>query len=253
MNTPYIPYFYIIRHKPSNRLYAGSRYTPKSQTANPSEFWKEGGYFTSSKRIKRLIKLDGVDSFEIVEIITEPEIKIPFGWSNIIEFETSFLTLVDAKNNIGYINSHNNVFVKPQDHLFWETLTDAERTINGKEGAETCRKLGVNAFFDPVLRNEICVLGGKAQGKVNAGNGHLSNIANQYWDAVRSGKVKPKPYKYYTNQIIDIRVSDGDNIPDGFVAGSHKRGGFVWYNDGITNFKIRKGDDISFDLCKGRI
>lgn len=40
-----------------------------------------------------------------------------------------------------------------------------DHSVNGKKGAEVCRRKGVNAFFDPELRKEISSAGGKIQGK----------------------------------------------------------------------------------------
>ena len=53
-----------------------------------------------------------------------------------------------------------------------------DMTANGKRSAEICRRLEVNAFFDPKIRIKSASLGGKVQGKINASNGHLKRIAN---------------------------------------------------------------------------
>lgn len=73
------PYFYIIKHIPSNMLYAGY----KKVNPNHKTFMSKDGYKTSSPKIHRLIDLDGLSSFEIVDIILEEEILIPFGWSSV--------------------------------------------------------------------------------------------------------------------------------------------------------------------------
>jgi len=57
------PYFYKIKHKPSGKIYVGSLFGKKS---DPSKLWIE--YFTSSKSIKKLIEMDGKESFELVTI-----------------------------------------------------------------------------------------------------------------------------------------------------------------------------------------
>lgn len=46
--TQTIPYFYIIRHIESNKMYAGSRY---AKNCHPSEFMTVNGYTTSSSEI----------------------------------------------------------------------------------------------------------------------------------------------------------------------------------------------------------
>lgn len=39
----------------------------------------------------------------------------------------------------------------------------ADCSSAGKKGSSVCRDRGVNAFFDPMLRGEICKAGGRAQ------------------------------------------------------------------------------------------
>ena len=54
------PYYYLIRHKPTGKYYAGSQY---GKNSDPDNLLKT--YFTSSKIVKKLIEKDGLDSFEI--------------------------------------------------------------------------------------------------------------------------------------------------------------------------------------------
>lgn len=90
------PYFYIIRHKLTNKRYAGSRW---AKNCDPSELLKEDGYFTSSNSIHNLIKHDGLDSFEILKII---ELEDPY------KYETQFLLENDCANSNEWFNMHNN-------------------------------------------------------------------------------------------------------------------------------------------------
>jgi hypothetical protein len=62
------PYYYLIRHKPSGKLYAGSQY---GKNSDPNNLWET--YFTSSKLVKELIEKDGVDSFEIEYVDCRPD------------------------------------------------------------------------------------------------------------------------------------------------------------------------------------
>ena len=59
-NSMNIPYTYLVKHKPSGRVYYGSR---TSKHATPDDLWKK--YFTSSKEVKQLIERDGLDSFAV--------------------------------------------------------------------------------------------------------------------------------------------------------------------------------------------
>lgn len=99
------PYFYIIKHIPSGKKYAGCRY---GKGCHPSELLQPNGYHTSSKSVKQLIESDGLDSFEIIEVIDQESIMIPFGWCSIQDYETFFLSSNDCARNDNWINLHNN-------------------------------------------------------------------------------------------------------------------------------------------------
>ena len=53
-----IPYTYFLKNNITKEVYYGVRY---SKDCSPEDFWKK--YFTSSKKVKRLISLYGKDSF----------------------------------------------------------------------------------------------------------------------------------------------------------------------------------------------
>lgn len=91
-----IPYFYIIKHKVSGKKYAGSRW---ALGCHPSELMKEDGYKTSSPRIHKIIDNEGIEAFEILQII---QLDNPY------EFETRFLLENDCANSEEWFNSHNN-------------------------------------------------------------------------------------------------------------------------------------------------
>ena len=92
------PYFYIIKHKPSGKKYAGSRW---QKNCHPSELLQKNGYTTSSEYVNLLIQNDGIESFEIVDII-ETE--------SAYEYETKFLIENDCAQSEQWINKHNNKF-----------------------------------------------------------------------------------------------------------------------------------------------
>lgn len=98
------PYIYIIRHIPSDRLYAGSKF---GVDADPDLFFVEGGYFTSSPIIDTLLKFDGVASFiiERIRIFDDP--------TDAYNYETKFLRKVNAAQNNKFINQHNNARPTP--------------------------------------------------------------------------------------------------------------------------------------------
>lgn len=93
-------YFYIIRHKPSGKYYAGSR---RNKHGYPGELLKEDGYKTSSNLVKEMIQRDGLDSFEVALIIPQSHLQI-----GVLDYETAFLRANDCKRNPLWINRSNN-------------------------------------------------------------------------------------------------------------------------------------------------
>jgi hypothetical protein len=101
----YMPYFYIIRHRETCKQYAGSRW---AKGCHPDEFMQSNGYTTSSLTIKRIIKSEGLDSFEILDIITLDEMNIPFGTDSVYAYETWFLVANNCATSDDWYNTHNN-------------------------------------------------------------------------------------------------------------------------------------------------
>jgi hypothetical protein len=104
-NHIYIPYFYIIEHINTGIKYAGSKWAKNS---DPKKFMQPDGYCTSSEIIKDIISSEGLKSFRVLEIILEEEIKIPFGWNNIYEYETWFLKSNEVALSREWFNLHEN-------------------------------------------------------------------------------------------------------------------------------------------------
>ena len=90
------PYFYIIRHKHSGRLYAGSKWAKRS--CNSNNLMNEDGYCTSSKYVWKLIKDCGLASFEI------DRIRHFNSSAEALKYEIKFLRKVNAITNTKFIN-----------------------------------------------------------------------------------------------------------------------------------------------------
>ena len=95
----YTPYFYIIRHISSQKLYAGSRY---AKNCHPDEFMQPNGYTTSSTIINSIIKSEGLESFEILRIDINCDGLHPH------DYETAFLEINDCADLDNWFNKHNN-------------------------------------------------------------------------------------------------------------------------------------------------
>lgn len=92
------PYFYIIQHITSLKYYAGY----KSYGSGSDNFMKPDGYKTSSKEIKRLINRDGLGAFIIRKIKRFKTTEEAY------EYEFRFLTKVNAKDNVTFLNLSNS-------------------------------------------------------------------------------------------------------------------------------------------------
>lgn len=112
--TPHTPYFYVIEEVATGRKYAGSRWSKEKTKysdngCHPIELLRPDGYATSSTHVNKIMQDNGPESFVVNDIITFDEISsIPFGWSHIRDFETTFLLNNDCAGSDDWLNLHNN-------------------------------------------------------------------------------------------------------------------------------------------------
>jgi hypothetical protein len=92
------PYFYIIKHKPTDTLYAGCKINDSADSLN---LMTKDGYKTTSKIVKKLINEGGLESFEILKIKHFDNI------DQTLKYETTFLQKVKAATNPKFLNLHN--------------------------------------------------------------------------------------------------------------------------------------------------
>jgi hypothetical protein len=100
------PYFYIIRHIITSKMYAGCRYAKK---CHPSELLQPDGYHTSSKIINNIIKSEGLVAFEILRIDTNLD-----GFAA-YEYESAFLDIMKCATSDTWYNKTNNSSTFVQD------------------------------------------------------------------------------------------------------------------------------------------
>lgn len=124
----YIPYFYIIQHKLTKIMYAGSRWAKKYHF---NEFMTPNGYQTSSKQIKSIIEQEGLDIFEIIRIDTFCDN------IHVYEYETAFLQTLDCANSDDWYNQHNNYYGRM---VFGLPKFKEKATNLLKYGVEYCMK-----------------------------------------------------------------------------------------------------------------
>jgi hypothetical protein len=92
------PYTYILKHKPTGRIYFGARW---AKNCNPDDLFVT--YFSSSKTIKKIIKEEGTDVFmyRVIETFTCPE--------DCVSKEYAVLQKYKAGRNPRFINLSHSI------------------------------------------------------------------------------------------------------------------------------------------------
>jgi hypothetical protein len=138
-----IPYFYIIQHKESKKLYVGARW---AKSCKPDEFMQPTGYTTSSPTINSIIDQEGLDSFEILRIDTNLD------GISAYDYETLFLQCLDCASSPDWYNGHNNdnkcpAFGTKQFKQLMLNKYGNEFFNNPIKNKETClKKYGVDSY-----------------------------------------------------------------------------------------------------------
>jgi hypothetical protein len=107
------PYTYFVKHLPTGMKYYGSKY---GKDADPTKFWIEGGYYTSSRKVKLLIEQYGVESFEcrVTRVFETAE--------QALAHEYKFIEKVGAVKKADWLNENNG------GEKFYNVGPDSEET-----------------------------------------------------------------------------------------------------------------------------
>ena len=189
------PYFYIIRHIPTQKYYVGCKI---NSSANSLNFMTEVGYKTSSKVIKKLIKSDGLESFEILKI---KHFESPV---ETLLFETRFLVKVNAAENPKFFNLHNggknfvnrggyklsentkNKMKKPKSPKTVEKQNEEKRNRSKEvyqKMVETRRKKGLPWISDEQRKK-------------------ITEFNKKYWDDEKKEEQKNRMIEFYKNNPV---------------------------------------------------
>jgi hypothetical protein len=237
-------------------MYVGVKY---SKNSNPDTFWKT--YFTSSKHVKNLIKFYGVGDFnyKILKICNTPY--------DALLYERSLLKLAVIKPN--YLNLHIN-FIGDFSEEIYLKVNDKQRKIAMIMGKlSKLNKTGIFKF-SVEEKKEIASMGGIAAAKINRELGraifdkdirnkqHLTLKEKQvsaYYDpdlrvsiSSKGGKNGAFSKNFYSKNSISEEKRIEDQRERGRKGGP-KNKGFIWYNDGVNEFKYTANMQImkSFD------
>ena len=124
------PYFYIIKHLPTQKYYAGCKINSSADSTNLMTI---NGYQTTSKIIKGMIKDSGLESFKILKIRHFESSE------EALSHEHKFLTRVNASENDRFINRHNGgkKFVNKGGYKLSEST---KRKMRKPKSEETIKK-----------------------------------------------------------------------------------------------------------------
>ena len=206
------PYTYLIKCIPTGEVYYGVRY---ANGCNPSEFWKT--YFTSSVHVAKRLKLFGQDAF-IFKIRKIFESKLAAR-----TWEDKVLRRLKVTDNPLWLNrSYGMVF--------------ANRSVRSGIKQVYLYSEKTYKWFDKILAEVVVISGlGEYRGPPKP-PGHSKNVsaalkgrkksAEHILAGVKSRKANPRTqgYSVYTNGTNNIRVHQGDAIPEGVVKGSCIKG-----------------------------
>ena len=157
------PYTYLIKHRPTGKVYYGYRSANKVEPAE--DLWKK--YFTSSPKIQQLIEETGIDSFD-VEVRQVFETK-----QQASAWETKVLRRCKVLTNERWINQNIAGYVIPTEESNKKISAYWKDKPKGKEQIEKIRQSNI----------------GKNKGKIQTVEHRLKNSeANKGSNNPRYGK-----------------------------------------------------------------
>lgn len=215
----YSPYFYIIQHKSTGKKYAGCRFAKK---CHPNEFMKPNGYLTSSKKIKNIIKEQGLNSFEILEV------KVFSSKEEVFEYETQFLIENNCANSDEWYNFHNN---------------DGGSPVYGSEEFKKLMlyKYGVDNW---VKTKEAKIMVSERNKKLWQENRFCRERVKELQKIAIIAALSPESNEKRKQTLKNIRHQQGEK---------NNQFGTCWITNGIENRKIKKENEIPNGWRKGRV
>lgn len=119
-----VPYFYIIQHKITKKMYAGSKW---AVGCHPDTFMVKTGYTTSSTLINSIIDSEGLNSFIILRLDTNLD-----GLSA-YNYESLFLQTLDCFHSPDWFNQHNNIGMALGTELFYNQMQQKYGYTNAQQ------------------------------------------------------------------------------------------------------------------------
>lgn len=289
-------YVYFLKNKTTGLKYIGIRY---AKNCKKEEFWVS--YFTSSKIIKTLIELYGKEDFEYriirefecgyealkyenklnrLAVTKKDYCNLHYNFIG-EQSKEQFTSVLDKQKKsaslygkLSYLNKTGiHKFSKEEKKIFCKMGGYKAAAINRKlnraifdpevrkKQHETLKREQKSAYYDPVLKKEICSKGGKAgpfSSSYYVKNGlSESDRINAQRERGKKGGPKNKGFKWYNDgkksfkytlkqqneKDYDLFLKENNYFPG--KLSNHK--GLIWVNDGIKNYMI---EEKFFDKTK---
>ena len=127
-----IPFTYLLKHTPTNRYYYGVKF---KKGCHPNDFWTK--YFTSSKKVKGLIRRYGKKSFQF-------EIRKTFKTQQeAMNWEHKVLRRMKVIYRNDFLNQTDNKSIDPKIVIKYNT-TRIQPWLGRKHTEETKRKISLS-------------------------------------------------------------------------------------------------------------
>jgi hypothetical protein len=204
------PYYYLIKHIPSGRYYAGSQYGKKS---DPENLLKT--YFTSSKYVKELLKSDGPDSFVIEKIECRTDAR---------EYEQQFL--IEKYNEFGrevFMQKFLNRNLSPGILLTKDIIEKANGPEKRKKCSDSAKKRyaeGRHNFQHQINPSKLDTNREKSSQRMKGNNyGSLRTMSNELKEKLAEkskGNTNVRGTIWVKNSQGQRKRVKPDEIPQGF-------------------------------------
>jgi general stress protein YciG len=185
-----IPFTYRVKNKTTGKFYYGVRY---AKNCSPKDLWTI--YFTSSKKVKNLIELYGIDDFEIEICKTFETSDEAIKWEQ--EFNSKIL------NDPNYLNENCGTAFSKESCArgainFAKNNPERKRKIcqkAGKNASITNKKNKSGAFHDKNIQSKA----GKKGSEILKLKGRFKS---DEWRKISSRS----EYKWYTDGLNNKRI-----------------------------------------------
>ena len=240
-----LSYVYIVKNKSTKMFYIGVKY---AKNAHPGQLWVT--YFTSSNRVRNLIKKFGEDDFT---------------YRILAKFDSKYSALEFERNAISKYIKHPRCLNQHTNCTGDEDSFNAEQKAarhRGKVSGQLSKNLGTGIFgMSTSRKREVCSKAGELSAKINRklGRGifdpevrkrqHETLKRSQksaYYDPILRSEITSKGGKSGTFSE-KYRELHGITFEEHVEAqrergkrGGPKNRGFKWYTDGKDVFKYTK-------------